>query len=80
LSAFFKALGHEPVTGAVKVEDFNESAGFVGEEEGSAAEWIELEMVAHQDGECVEVFTHVAGFDGDMNFKITVEGKHGVGL
>ena len=44
--AFFKSLGHYPVTGAIEVEDLDEPAGFIGEEEGGTTEWIELEVIA----------------------------------
>lgn len=77
--AFFEALCHQPVSGAVEVEDFDELARLVGEEEGRAAEWIEFEMVAHEHGEGVEAFAHVAWLDGDVDLEVAVEGEHGRG-
>ena len=34
----FESFCHDPVTGGVEVEDLDEVAGFIDEEEGSAAE------------------------------------------
>jgi hypothetical protein len=28
-------------------------------------------------GECVEALSHVAGFEGDIDFEVAVEGEHG---
>ncbi len=78
--AFFKSLGHHPVAGAIEVEDFDEPAGFVGEEEGGTTEWIELEVIADKSGEGVEAFAHVAWFDGDIDLEMSVEAEHGVGF
>lgn len=78
--AFFKSLGHHPVAGTVKIEDLDEPAALVGEEEGGATEWIELEVIADKRGERVEAFAHVAWFEGDIDFEISVEAEHGVGF
>ena len=78
--AFFKSLCHHPVTGAIRVEDLDETAGFVGEEEGGTTEWIELEVIADKSGEGVEAFAHVAWFDGDIDLEISIEAEHGGGF
>ena len=75
--AFFKAFCHEPISGSIEVEDLDESAGFVREEEGRATEWIETEVVARERSEGVEALTHVAGFERDIDLEISVEGEHG---
>ena len=62
------SVGDEPISGAVEVEDFDESAGFVGEEECRAAEGVEAEVVACEGGEGVEAFPHVAWLEGDVDF------------
>ena len=63
-------------TGRVEVEDLDESAPLVGEEEGRAAERIESEVVAHHRGEPVEGLAHVAGFERDVDLEAAIEGEH----
>ena len=60
--AFFKTFCHEPISSSIKVEDLDEAAGFVIEEEGRATEWIKTEVVA-----C----------ERDVDFEVAVEGEHG---
>jgi len=78
--ALFQALGDNPVSSAVEVEDLDKTAGLVGEEEGRAAERVELEVIADQLGEGVEAFAHVAGLQRDIDLEASVEGEHGVGV
>ena len=75
--AFFKPFCDEPISSSIEVEDLDESAGFVREEEGRATEGIETEVVACERGEGVEALAHVAGFERDIDFKVGVEGEHG---
>ena len=74
--AFFKSLGDYPITGAVEVENFDESATPVGEEEGGSAGGGDFDRVTCQFGESVEGLTHVTGFQGDVDFEVSVEGEH----
>jgi len=71
-------LCHTPIPSAVEVEDLDEAAPFVGEEEGRPAGGIDLDGVAGQFGESVEALAHVARCQGDVDFEVAVEGEHGV--
>lgn len=75
--SLFETLGDDPVTGAIKVEDFDEVASFVGEEEGGSAGRVDFDGLACDLGEAVEGLAHVAGVQEDVDFEVPVEGKHG---
>lgn len=68
--------GDDPVSRAIEVEDLNEGAAFVGEEEGGSAGGFDFDGVASDLGEAVEALAHVTGMEGDVDFKVAVEGKH----
>jgi len=66
VGATFEPFGDAPVAGAVEVEDFDEGAAAVGEEEGGPGERVEFEPGTGYFGEAVEGFAHVAGLEGDV--------------
>ncbi len=74
--SFFESLGHDPVSGAIEVEDFDEGASFVGEEEGGSAGGFFFNGVAGDLGEAIEALAHVTRVESDIDFEVAVEGKH----
>ncbi len=74
-----KTFCNTPIASPVKVEDFDEIATLVGEEEGGSAGGVNLDGVAGDFGEAVEALAHVGGGEGDVDFEVAVEGEHGVG-
>jgi len=75
-SAFFKPFGDDPIASAIEVEDFDESAPLVGEEEGRSADGVDFDGIACQVSQSIKGFTHVAGVKGDIDFEVAVESKH----
>ncbi len=74
VTPFFKTFGEHPQAAAVPVEDLDEIAAFVSEEEGGTTQGIGPEFVLHDDGESVEALAHVAGFGGEVDPESAVEG------
>lgn len=72
----FKSFCHDPVSGSIEVEDFDEVASFIGEEEGSSAGGVDLDGVAGDLGEAIEALAHVTGLEGDVDLKVPIEGEH----
>ena len=71
-----KTFCNTPVSSSAKVEDFNEVATLVGEEEGGSAGGVDPDGVAGDFGEAVEGLAHVTGLKGDVDFEVAVEGEH----
>ncbi len=66
--SFFEPLGDDPVSRAIEVEDLDEVAAFVGEEEGGSAGGFDFDGIASDLGEAVEGLAHVTGVKSDVDF------------
>lgn len=71
-----KTFCDTPVSSSVKVEDFDEVATLVGEEEGGSTGGVDPDGVAGDFGEAVEGLAHVTGLKSDVDFEVAVEGEH----
>jgi len=71
-----KTFCDTPVSSSVKVEDFDEVATLVGEEEGGSTGGVDSDGVAGDFGEAVEGLAHVTGLKSDVDFEVAIEGKH----
>ncbi len=65
----FKPFGHHPKSRAIEEKDLNAVAAFVRKDEKSSFARVEPELVLRQSVKAVEALTHVAGFDGEIDFE-----------
>ncbi len=70
----FKSFGDTPITRSVEVQDLDEVASFVGEEEGGSAGGINVHLGTGNLGESVEGLAHVGGCQGDVDLEVSVKG------